>query len=292
MNVFHGLGNPTSLYSLQPSAKLWHLDELHKASTGRGISVAIVDSGVDASHPDLAGRVAVDENLVDARVHVAESHGTAVAGIIGARADDGAGIVGIAPQAKLMALRACWEVSPQKTLCSSFTLAKALQFAIEAKADVINMSLTGPEDKLLARLLDIALERETTVVSAVDPDVSNGGFPASHPGVLAVSDQSAHPGSGRILFAPGDDIPATEPGGRWGFVSGASFAAAQITGMVALVRELAPATSRREPISWAVFPAGSSDGPVGEIDACTTLRRAAPTFACSPAVGLTQRSSW
>ena len=249
-------------------------------------------AGSTSDIPNLSGRVAVEQNFVDARVHVAESHGTAVAGIIGARADDGEGIVGIAPQARLMALRACWEVSAEKTLCSSFTLAKALQVAIEDKADVINLSLTGPQDELLARLLDVAIERRTTVVGAVDPDMPDGGFPASHRGVLAVSDESSHRSSGPVLIAPGDDIPTTAPGGRWNFVSGASYAAAHVAGMVALVKELAPARTTREPISWILFPPGSSDGPVGEVDACNTLRRAAPAITCSHATGLTLRSSW
>ena len=286
MNVFHGLAQQQgTLYSLQPSARLWHLDELHKVSTGRGVSIAVIDSGVDTAHPDLSGRIAVEQNFVDARVHVAESHGTAVAGIIGARADNGAGIVGIAPQAELMALRACWEESREQTLCSSFTLAKALQFAILDQAQVINMSLSGPQDKLLGRLLDVALERNVTIVGAVDPRAPDGGFPASHSGVLAVSDGTAtdaasRPPPGAILVAPGDDVPAPAPGAKWNFVSGSSFATAHVTGMVALVRELAPAMSMRQSPAWAQFPTGSREGPAGAVDACSTLRRAAPALTC------------
>jgi subtilisin family serine protease len=286
LQLFHTLEHSVapggdSLYLLQPSAKLWHLDELHKISTGRGVSVAIVDSGVDSGHPDLAGRIDVEQNFVDARPHVAESHGTAVAGIIGARADRGAGIVGIAPQANLMALRACWEASKEQTLCSSFTLAKALQFAIQDRAQVINMSLSGPEDKLVGRLLDAALERGATIVGAVDAQIPGGGFPASHPGVLAVSDGTARAASAPTLFAPGDDVPAPAPEGRWNFVSGSSFASAQVTGMVALMRELAPTMSMRQSAAWAQFPSGSTDGPAGAVDACNTLRRAVPAFSCS-----------
>src|SRR5206468_548036 len=104
---------------------------------------------------------------VDAREAVAELHGTAVAGIIGARADNSVGIVGVAPEAGLMALRACWQAPPDESaaVCSSFTLAKALQFAIDNNAKVINLSLGGPPYAaaeiagLVALLIDLAPEQ-------------------------------------------------------------------------------------------------------------------------------------
>jgi subtilisin family serine protease len=301
MNTFHALSSAAStgadsLHALQPSVRQWHVDELHKASTGRGVRVAIVDSGVDATHPDLAGRVAVVENFVDASPFVPESHGTAVAGIIGARADDRARTVGIAPQAGLLALRACWEAAAGKTLCNSFSLAKALQFAIHSDAQVINLSLAGPEDRLLASLVDIALKHGSTIVGAVDAHMEGGGFPASHPGVLAVEDAASRSSDDprKVLFAPGDDVPSAAPGARWGFVSGSSFAAAHVAGMVALVRELSPATTMRDAGAWARLPPGSADGPAGSIDACATLRRAAPSMNCvgSPGIGHPAQASW
>src|SRR6266567_8405924 len=181
MQLFRVLAHNDPLYPLQPSAKAWHLDELHRITTGRRIRVAEIDTGVEVDHPDLRGRVAVARNFVDGRGNLAEMHGTAVAGIIAARADDGLGIAGIAPEARLLALRACWPAatSGEIAFCSSFTLAKALQFALEEKAQVINLSLGGPRDRLLERLLDTALSRGVTIVGAANPDVGNGGFPAS-----------------------------------------------------------------------------------------------------------------
>jgi len=287
MHVYRALARADSLQPLQPSVKLWHLDELHKIATGRGVTVAILDSGVDTHHPDLFDRVASAQNFVDAQPLTGESHGTAVAGIIGARADDGARIVGIAPQARLLALRACWEAAPSETLCSSFTLAKALQFAIRSDANVINLSLAGPEDELLGRLIDVAAARGATIVAAVDPHLPGGGFPASHAGVLAVADaQTPHAAqSARVLVAPGDDVPTTAPGAQWRFVSGNSFAAAHVTGMAALVREVSPASTMRDASAWVRVPAGG-------IDACATLRRAAPALRCNTSEDHTVQASW
>lgn len=291
MHVYRALGRTDSLQPLQPSIKLWHVDELHKVATGRGVSVAILDSGVDTNHPDLLERVAATQNFVDTQPMAGESHGTAVAGIIGARADDGARIVGIAPQARLLALRACWEASSNETLCSSFTLAKALQFAIRNDASVINLSLAGPEDELLGRLIDVAVARGATIVAAIDANLPSGGFPASHAGVLAVADaQVTHATQpSTVLVAPGNDVPTDAPGAKWRFVSGSSFAAAHIAGMVALVREVSPTTTMREASAWVRIAQGAG---AGSIDACATLRRAAPALRCSASEDHTAQASW
>src|SRR5437660_4929998 len=211
-NLFRVLAQNYTLYPLQPSAKRWHMDELHKITTGRRVRVAEVDTGVDVNHPDLSGRVAVARYFVDGRRDVAEAHGTAVAGIIAARADDGIGIAGIAPEAKFLALRACWqaaETGDAAAYCSSFNLAKALQFALDENAQVINLSLGGPRDRLLERLLDAATARGITVVAAADPALRDGGFPASHRGVLAVASDDAHDVGVGVLLGPGRDIPTT-----------------------------------------------------------------------------------
>jgi subtilisin family serine protease len=274
------------LYPLQPSARLWNLGELHKITTGKRVRVAEIDTGVEVNHPDLTGQVAAVRNFVDGRHDVAEWHGTAIAGIIAARADDGAGIAGIAPQAKILALRACWQASAAgdaAAFCSSFTLAKALQFALDENAQVINLSLGGPRDRLLERLLDTALSRGITVVGAADPKLGNGGFPASHRGVLAVAGDDGHDVAGDILVAPGRDIPTTMAGQKWGFVTGSSFAAAHVTGLVALLREIAP-DLRPDQLLEALAPRalrGASDDRHVIVDACEAVRKAAGTCACA-----------
>ena len=214
-----------------------------------------------------------------------ETHGTAVAGIIAAHADDGLGIAGIAPEARLLALRACWPAaaSGEIALCSSFTLAKALQFALEEKAQVINLSLGGPRDRLLERLLDTALSRGITIVGAANPDVGDGGFPASHRGVLAVAGDDGHDVAGDILLAPGRDIPTTLVDQKWGFVTGSSFAAAHVTGLVALLRELAPELrpqQLRDALAPPMAPGAAADRHV-IVDACGAVGKATGTCACA-----------
>jgi subtilisin family serine protease len=288
MNLFQVLGHNDPLYPLQPSAKLWHLADLHEIATGKDVRVAQIDTGVEVNHPDLDGRVTLAQNFVDGSPYVAETHGTAVAGIIAARADDGIGIAGVAPRAKLMALRACWQESDfsDAAFCSSFTLAKALQFSLEHNAQVINLSLGGPPDRLLERLMNVALAHGVTIVAAVDPQIGNGGFPASHAGVLAVSGDEAREARADFLLAPGRDIPTTTPGRRWSFVAGSSFAAAHVTGMVALLRELTPRITSAQ-IHDALAPAATSGLAAGRpvmIDACAAIARAAATCACACAV--------
>jgi subtilisin family serine protease len=273
MNMFHVLGHDDPLYALQPTKVAWHLDELHHLATGRGVRIGVIDSGVELDHPDLQGRIALARNFVDGQEFVAETHGTAVVGIIGARADDGRGIVGVAPSAVLLALRACWQPSAaaDAAVCSTFTLAKALQFALDNRVNIINMSLGGPRDRLLARLLDFAGTRGIVVVAAADSKSADGGFPASLPGVLAVATEDGQHSSAAALLAPGRDIPATLPGRRWGFVGGPSFAAAEVAGLVALLLELAPGQKPQQVLAIL--------GNSGTLD--TTSRRRTPIDACA-----------
>jgi len=277
VSIYRAQSAPVShndpLYPVQPAAKQWRLAELHELATGRGERIAVIDSGISANHPDLAGQLIVTRNFVDGQKQTAEVHGTGVAGIIAARADNNIGIAGVAPDARLLGLRACWQSgkSPESpTLCDSFSLVKALYFAIEDKSDIINLSLSGPEDRLIHELLNIGLARGITVVAAVDAGRPNGGFPASVPGVIAVSNTSLAPALGQVYTAPGRDVPTTEPGGRWYLVNGSSFSAAHVSGLMALVRQ-------KRHLSGA--PLVTAQG--GTIDACATVLRAATGCDCS-----------
>ena len=269
-------GDP--LYRVQPAAAPWQLEQVRKSATGRKVLVAVIDSGVEAGHPDLAGQVAVQENFVDGQSYVAEEHGTAIAGVIAARADNGVGIAGIAPQARLMALRACWQADAG-TRCNSFTLAKAMNYALLHNAQVINLSLSGPPDRLLQQLVGAAQARGIRVVGAVDPARSDGGFPANTPGVFAVAADDTPRHDRQALLAPGRDIPTTMPGARWGMVSGSSYAAAHVTGMLALIGELKPQLAGERLREGIVRSSGHA--PLTGIDLCATIMRITGKCSCA-----------
>jgi subtilisin family serine protease len=262
------------LYPAQPAARAWDLADLHRVATGSGIKVAVIDSGIQANHPDLSGQLLINRNFVAGQTEVPEDHGTGVAGVIAAQSDNGIGIAGVAPGARLLGLRACWQkgagVAP--TVCDGLSLAKALYFAVQEKADVINLSLSGPDDRLLRTLVQAAIGRGSIVVGAYDGSKPDGGFPASVHGVIAVADHGFAAAAADVYIAPGRDVPTTQPGGRWFLVNGSSFSAAHVSGLAALVRqrrhgaELTLVSDRREG---------------GTIDACATLARAAQGCDCS-----------
>jgi subtilisin family serine protease len=273
------------LFLTQPAAAQWRLADLHQVATGRGVRVAVIDSKIDVAHPDLAGQFIAERDFLGGAAGPAEAHGTGIAGVIAAKSGNGVGIVGIAPGVRLMALRACSERHvagrADASTCDTLTLAKALHYAVDQGADVINMSLSGPPDPLLASLIKVGLERRIAVVAAFDPNLPAGGFPASQPGVISAAEESLPSLPGRVYGAPGRDVPTTLPGGRWSLVNGNSFAAAHVAGLVALLRE------ERGSSAGGAQIARSGDGAV---DACATLVRVTSDCRCACAVSRVART--
>jgi len=249
------------LFSAQPAAALWHLARLHAITTGRGVTVAVIDSRIDLTHPDLAGQIAGSVDFVPGRPQ-AERHGTGVAGIIAARSNNARGIAGVAPGARIMALRACWEQTRSTTVCDSLTLARALTYAIEHGAGVVNLSLTGPRDPLIARLVARAAAHGAVVVAAIDQQDPAASFPAFLPGVVSVGDERLSDRLHTAYKAPGQDVLTTQPEGKWDLVSGSSYAAAHVSGLLALLRQL---SGSRTPEALL--------GPHGMLDACAAVSR-------------------
>ena len=237
-------------FQLQEHLHWIDIESAHRLSLGRGIRIAIIDTIIDTSHPDLKASVALQQQFLS-DTPPAEVHGTAMAGIIAAQIDNQTGIVGVAPGARLIALQGCWsaENDPLSARCNTFSLALALNTALKLKPRIINLSLTGPEDPLLRRLVEKAVDEDIIVVAA-EPEAESDqtGFPASMPEVIAVM----HPPISiplqleHCLPAPGKEILTTFPKGRYNFISGSSAATAQISGIIALMLELNPNLKPRQ----------------------------------------------
>lgn len=202
----------------------------HDRSTGAGVTIGIVDSAIDTSHPDLEGRIVAAKDFVSQiDTKPAEAHGTAMAGVIAANADGSIGMIGIAPKSSVLGLRACWQTGEAPGRCSSFSLARAVNFAILNEVDVLNMSLGGPQDPLLDELIRTAIAKGMVVVAATGEQQTKA-FPASIPGVVAAGRRDLGG-----ISVPATDIISTAPDARYRYVSGSSVAAAHVSGVVALL---------------------------------------------------------
>ena len=271
---------------LQVSLRELAVVPAQRHSRGAGVQVAVIDTGMDFDHPDLKGRVIGRRNFVDADDAQFEQdmHGTEVSGVIAAVADNGIGIVGIAPDARILALKACWQATTAgSAVCNSFTLAQALEEAIVAHADIVNMSLAGPPDPLLARLVSRAAAQGAIFVGAAGRAGSGNTFPADLDEVLAVDAAEDSSGNPRHLLAPGRDILTLVPGGHYDFASGSSLAAAQVSGIVALMLAEHPHLTATEVRNLLLNSSRRVDSPAGEIqavDACAALTDAQGHGSC------------
>jgi subtilisin family serine protease len=271
---------------LQSNVSALDVAEAHAFSRGMGIRVAIIDTGVDTQHPDLAGRTQLTRNYIDddAVEFRSDRHGTQVAGLIAASANNGIGIVGVAPDVRLLAYKACWQASAASAgRCNSFTLAQALADALAAKAQVINLSLVGPSDQLLEALVAKAVEAGVIVVGAVSAD-PRFGFPAKLPGVLAVAEaENPQHAGGDFLRAPARDILTLVPNGHYDFASGSSLAAAQISGVVALLlarNQKLGIVRMRTLLAQSTEKHDTTRGPFLSVNACTALAQVVSGAIC------------
>jgi hypothetical protein len=220
-------------------AKL-HLTEAHRLATGENVLVAVIDSGIDTSHPDLAGAVSASFDVLGP--HKAHFHGTAIAGAIAARGQ----LIGVAPRVRLLAVRALDDAGQGTTM----SIADGLDWAVAHGARVLNMSFAGPHDPLLQQHLAAAHDRRIVLVAAA----GNAGpasaplYPAADANVIAVTATDAddhlfaRANRGRYIAvaAPGVDVLEPAPDATVQLISGTSVAAAHVSGVAALIIQRAP----------------------------------------------------
>jgi subtilisin family serine protease len=229
------------LYDLQTNLDSLGIARAHERSQGAGLKVALIDTAVDSSHPDLEGRIVRTHSFISegAAGANASRHGTAMAGIIAAVANNHIGIVGIAPLARVEVFEACWQLAPDNdaAACNTFTLAQALAAALASGAPLVNLSIGGPSDPLLSALVQQGLKRGVTFVGA--HAATESGFPSSIAGVI-VAAGSERPLPAGAFGAPSEHVMTLRPQGQYDFASGTSVAAAELTGVIALLLSASP----------------------------------------------------
>ena len=252
------------------------LDRVAGLADGAGVLVAVIDSGVDASHPQLAGAVVGGIDALDAggdgRIDCV-GHGTAVASIVAGRARPGVGFRGVAPAATILPVRVSERVDDETggRAAPLADVAAAVRRAADRGARVINLSLTTDrDDPALRDAVRYARSRDALVVAAAGNRYEAGNplpFPAAYEGVVGVG--GAQPDGSRVptsqtgpqvdLVAPGADITAAARGGGYARYAGTSFAAAFVAGTAALVRQYQPALTADQVAERLVATADALD---------------------------------
>jgi type VII secretion-associated serine protease mycosin len=224
-------------------------DRVWAVSKGAGVTVAVVDSGVDATHPDLVGQVLPGTSLLgdgaDGRTDTSsDSHGTAIAALIAGtgESDHGHGIIGLAPASKILPVR----VATGSQVTAS-VLAQGITWAAEHGARIINVSMGSPNpDPLLRQAVDYAMSRNAIVVSSAGNDGQSGNeimYPAGFPGVVAVAgtDQNdlfwptSESGTDITVAAPASGIASASDNGHYVEADGTSYAAGYVSATLALI---------------------------------------------------------
>jgi len=235
-----------------------NLPEAHRLASGNRILIAVIDSEVDASHPDLAGAIAGSFEA-SSDTEQPHPHGTGMAGAIAAHRN----MMGTAPGVRLLTVRA-FSSRGGSAEGTTFSIIKGLDWAAAQGARIVNMSFAGPPDPRLREALVKANQRGMVLVAAA----GNAGpgspplFPAADPGVIAVTatnaDDALFSGANRgnyiAVAAPGVDILAPAPAGTYQFTTGTSIAAAEVSGIVALLLERNPSLTPAQVIQAIRFP--------------------------------------
>jgi subtilisin family serine protease len=271
-----GLATAAPAYADDVRDRSWHLralriDEVHAVTRGAGITVAVIDTGVDPNHQDLVGNVLPGFDVTDpanaSQGHAdSDGHGTSMASLIaghghGPNGQDG--VLGIAPEAKILPFDV---TDPRTGTVVRGAISRAIRMAVDAGADVICVALAGPSEGGERSALQYAADHGVVVVAGVgnEPSVFVE-HPAAVPLALATTayDQAGEPvttvrGTRQVpidIAAPGADIVGAVPGNRYVVGRGTSAATAIVAGILALVLSAHPGLSRNEQVERIVYTA-------------------------------------
>lgn len=229
--------------------KLWN------ETKGKGIKVAVLDTGCETAHPDLKDRIIGGRNFTDDDRSNPEiytdynGHGTHVAGTIAAQENE-AGVIGVAPEAGLLIVKVLNKAGSGKY----DWIIKGIHYAIEQKADIISMSLGGPTDvPELHEAIKTAVNNNILVVCAAgnegdgDDSTNEFAYPGAYNEVISVGAINLERGSSEFtnshneidLVAPGEGITSTYLNGKYATLSGTSMAAPHVSGALALIKTYA-----------------------------------------------------
>jgi type VII secretion-associated serine protease mycosin len=284
--------------AIEPLAWL-DAEQVWSYSTGDGVTVAVIDSGVDATHPELSGKVILGEDFVDGSTDARTDpvgHGTAVASIIAGKSS------GLAPDVTVLPVRVLDEDNRYR---SAATVAEGVAWAVREGADVINLSLGGAgQSPALRTAIDLAMANDVVIVACTGNLRDETGievwYPAREPGVVAVTGLTWSDGSPpehwtrsvggpeAVLAAPAV-LTAAAPGGGYREVQGTSFAAALVTGAAALVRARWPDATAGEVVYRLVATAEDLGEPgrdpehgFGLLDPMAALTAPLPQVSVNP----------
>jgi hypothetical protein len=275
-------------------AKL-RLPQAHALSVGADVTIAVIDSGIDISHPELADRIAGSFDALGSK-EGSHLHGTSVASTIVAHGR----LMGAAPSSRLLAIRAFGAQDngskDSGADSNSFVVIKSLDYAVANRAQIINMSFAGPRDRAIGRSLAAAASKGIVLVAAAGNAGSRSSplFPAADHNVIAVSatDQddrlfsASNRGSYVAISAPGVDILAAAPEAKYQILSGTSLSAAYVSGVAALMisrrPDIASSNVRATLLSTArdLGPPGRDDQfGAGQVDALSAVSAVATPMA-------------